>query len=259
MQVNKDLARRRFSRAARSYNMSCEPQTLMAERLMALLDSDSPASILELGCGTGLLTEKLRHAYPTADITAVDIAPGMIQECRQTPCASQSVSFVVGDAENLLIDAEFDLIVSSSCFQWLSDLSGTMQSLVHRLAHGRSLAFSAPTLGSLPELWESYLAVSGKEAGHRLPEPGDYIRSVIEAGLTLESAATEKHSFLYEDPEQAIRALHEIGASRAGRNGHGLTPAQLNAMLQYYSDTFSQADGRVPLTYNVQYIQARRK
>jgi malonyl-CoA O-methyltransferase len=239
--------------------MFCEPQKVMADRLMSLLGSISPCSILELGCGTGVLTEKLNQAYPHATITAVDIALGMIRECKDNHCARRRVNFIVGDAENLRIGGMYDLIISSSCFQWLSDISATMRNLSGRLTHGGLLAFSAPAMGSLPELRESYYAVSGKEAGHNLPDPHDYLRSVIEAGCVVESSDVEKHVFLYASPELAVRAIHEIGASRARRDGHGLTPAQLKAMLQRYRATYSQADGQVPLTYSVQYVRARRK
>lgn len=259
MQLNKDLARRRFSRAARSYDLYCEPQRVMADKLMSLVGNIDPSCILELGCGTGLLTEKLHHAYPHSDITAVDIALGMIRECKDNHCARRRVNFLVGDAEDLRMDHHYDLIISSSCFQWLSDIRSTIRRLSERLTAGGIMAFSAPASGSLPELWESYYSVSGKQAGHRLPESTDYVRSVIKAGLILESAAVEKHTFLYDTPEQAIRTLNEIGASRAGQNGNGLTPKQLKAMLHYYEANFAQADGRVPLTYNVQYVLARRK
>ena len=50
----------------------------MAERLAALLPTHLiDGAILDLCCGTGLLTEMLHRAYPSAEIHGLDIAPGM--------------------------------------------------------------------------------------------------------------------------------------------------------------------------------------
>ena len=43
-------------------------------------DSIKIKNILEIGCGTGYLTRALIELFPSAHITAVDIAPGMIMK-----------------------------------------------------------------------------------------------------------------------------------------------------------------------------------
>jgi 2-polyprenyl-6-hydroxyphenyl methylase/3-demethylubiquinone-9 3-methyltransferase len=43
------------------------------------------ARILEIGCGEGAVTERLRIAYPDADITAIDITPRVGRLYRGSP------------------------------------------------------------------------------------------------------------------------------------------------------------------------------
>ncbi|MDO8586097.1 MAG: methyltransferase domain-containing protein [Armatimonadota bacterium] len=260
MQVNKDLARRRFSRAARSYNMWSRPQQRMADGLVAMLDPViTPESILELGCGTGLLTKRLQRAYPNTLITALDIAPEMIDECRRRSNGKGRVEYLVADAETFSLEQRFDLIASSSCFQWLTDLDGALRRCAEAMAPSGSLAFAAPALGTLSELWASYSAVApDKRAGHSLPALAGYLSSVVGAGFAIEAAKEETHSYTCDSPEYVLQHLRGIGATRASLGaGPGLNRSELQKMIQYYRSNFSERDGGVKCTYKPVYVLAR--
>ncbi|AJY74717.1 malonyl-ACP O-methyltransferase [Paenibacillus beijingensis] len=83
---------RRFNRsAAGSYDTHALVQRSMADRLVHLLAARPvPAggaarepAVLEIGCGTGILTEKLLRHLPCASLTAIDLAPAMIEAAKQ--------------------------------------------------------------------------------------------------------------------------------------------------------------------------------
>ena len=71
--------------------------------------------ILDVGCGTGALLEKLRHAFPDAVLHGIDISPNMLAIAR-----NKNIPDVVlneGDAENLPYDnGSFDMITCCSSF-----------------------------------------------------------------------------------------------------------------------------------------------
>jgi len=260
MQVDKDLARRRFSRAARSYNMWSQPQERMADGLMAMLGGmPAPASILELGCGTGLLTERLELAYPKARIVAVDIAPEMIDECVRKRNGTNRAQFVIADAENVSFDEQFDLVAGSSCFQWFVDLDGALERFSRLVTPFGFLAFSAPTNGTLRELCASYNAAApGKDPGHRLPEMAAYLSSVAGARFAIQMAKEETHTYDCDTPEDVLRHLRGIGATRAMKDaGPGLNRSELQRMLKHYRRHFSNRDC-VTCTYKSLYVLARR-
>jgi ubiquinone/menaquinone biosynthesis C-methylase UbiE len=75
------------------------------------------AAVLEVGCGTGQLTERL--ACSGFRLTAIDIGPSMIAAARRR-LAGADVSFQVTSFEDLAAaDAAFDLIISSAAFHWI--------------------------------------------------------------------------------------------------------------------------------------------
>jgi ubiquinone/menaquinone biosynthesis C-methylase UbiE len=75
------------------------------------------AAVLEIGCGTGQLTERL--AGSGFRLTAIDIGPALIAAARQR-IPDADVSFQVTSFEDLNVaDASFDLVVSGAAFHWI--------------------------------------------------------------------------------------------------------------------------------------------
>ena len=61
MQINQKLIKKQFEKSFSSYNQNAIVQKIMAERLVQNLSSIKTEfnSVLELGCGTGILTKEL--------------------------------------------------------------------------------------------------------------------------------------------------------------------------------------------------------
>ena len=75
------------------------------------------AAVLEVGCGTGQLTERL--ARSGFRLTAIDIGPSMIAAARRR-LAGAEVCFQVTSFEDLAAaDAAFGLVISSAAFHWI--------------------------------------------------------------------------------------------------------------------------------------------
>ncbi len=78
----------RFGAAARRYEDHAPVQRITAERLaddIALLPLPRHPRILEIGCGTGLLTRALARRIGPADWTVTDISPGMLAAAQSRP------------------------------------------------------------------------------------------------------------------------------------------------------------------------------
>ena len=71
--------------------------------------------VLDLGCGTGILTECLATKNPAAEIVGVDITPDYLaayqERLRRKPWIH--ARSILGNAESIALDGEFDVIASS--------------------------------------------------------------------------------------------------------------------------------------------------
>lgn len=139
----KDHIRQRFSRAASSYDQYAHIQRQAADWLMESI-SNEPATILEIGCGTGSLTKMLADKFPASRITALDFADSMIEQAREKVGPSERVRFHCVDGEtfiNSTVD-RYDLVISNATLQWFTDLSTTFHHLGRLLSDEGRVALS---------------------------------------------------------------------------------------------------------------------
>ena len=73
----------------------------------------SPPSILDLGAGTGLLTQKLFEKYPQAQFTLLDISEDMLNLARRRFAAQPQFKYIVADYLEYDFKEKFDIIISS--------------------------------------------------------------------------------------------------------------------------------------------------
>lgn len=113
----------------------------MAHELIKRIDHP-PKTILEIGCGTGYLTKLLHDAYPQAKLTAVDIAPGMIEKAKQR-LNDAPITWLCADIEEAELHETYDLIISNATFQWLMTPKQTIAKLAkQRNERGQLLFFN---------------------------------------------------------------------------------------------------------------------
>ena len=81
---------------------------------------DDGIDILELGSGTGYLTEKIIEINPGASVTCIDMTPEMI-DVAMAKKSLKGIKFILGDFREKWPDKKFDLIISTLCFHHLPD------------------------------------------------------------------------------------------------------------------------------------------
>lgn len=91
---------------------------------------DNAGTILELGCGTGILTQKVREACPGAEITAIDLSPEMLHLASAKPDLKM-VRFLLQDLRDAWPPGHYDAILTSLC---LHHIPGDDRILVARRA-----------------------------------------------------------------------------------------------------------------------------
>ncbi len=101
-----------------------------------------PKTILDIGCGPGNSTARLRERFDTADILGVDCSDNMLEKAGvDYPSLKFCKCRIPNDLENL---GKFDLLFSNACLHWIPDHASLLPKLVDKLNHGGMLAVQMP-------------------------------------------------------------------------------------------------------------------
>ena len=247
--------------AAGLYDMYARHHRIIAKRLMDFVHPDAAAgSILEIGCGTGLLTEKLLDRFPASYVTALDISPSMVEQCNTKLSRSGRLSFLVTDAEEYCrIGKRYDLVVSSCSLQWIHDRRGLVERIYAMLEAGGMCLMAIPVMGMLHELVES--CIRGARSVMRqldLDSGEEWITRFEKSGMDILSSSVESVSCLYDHPLEVLKAIRGIGAG-IDQSSAFLKPGGMRKMTEYYSRHFEVADsGKVSSTYRILYLLGKR-
>lgn len=96
------------------------------QETMHRLDLNSHERILDLGCGTGTLIQRLLHLAPEIEIVGLDPSAEMLNIARQK--LPKSVELRLGSADGIPFPNEsFDLIISTNAFHYFRNPSQAIQ------------------------------------------------------------------------------------------------------------------------------------
>lgn len=95
-----------------------------------------PSVVLDLGCGTGQLTERLIRRFPNADVVGFDFSDGMLDEARHRV----DTALVRADAHHLPVaPGTVDLVVCTESFHWYRDQRFVLDGLARLVRPGGRL------------------------------------------------------------------------------------------------------------------------
>jgi len=244
-----------FDRAAYRYDESAGLQKDVVARLVRRLVSlplPPTPRILEIGCGTGLLTRALRQTFPRAQLTITDISISMVKRCRHklrfetSSDAFPEVEYVCMDGEHLALNGHFDLICSSLAVQWFVDLEQSMRQLTQLLAAGGHLAYSTLGSGTFREWIEAHRAL-GIRAGTPDYPTVESLQSLWPTGGLgrVEADPIRRH---YSSARVFLNELKRIGANTPANDRPPARPARFRRLLR----SLERPEG-LCVTYNIVY------
>ena len=152
------------------------------ERLLALWDLKPGERVVEPGCGTGRLTERLARAVgPEGHVLAFDISRGMLARAAGRGLPGH-VTLAVADALAIPADdAGFDAAICFQVFPHFADPARALSELARVLAPDGRLWVNH--LRGREELNEFHRTVAHEVSGHELPDEAAMRRLVSTAGF----------------------------------------------------------------------------
>lgn len=246
-----------FARAMATYDSHAVIQGKVAEQLLRLIKAHNGQkcsgqkirSVLEIGCCTGVLTEKLIASHPQINLLHVnDLVPDFKDVLEEKICFSGKFSFLSGDIETIELTTCYDLIISSSTFHWLHDFKALSRKLFTRTDIEGMLAFSIYGPDNLAEI--RTLTSRGLEY-LTMAE----IVAMLESDFVIMEAVQSLEYYYFPDPLAVLKHLRLTGVNALG--GAGWTKKKLQVFVDKYNRDFQITGKGVRLTYHPIYILAR--
>lgn len=242
--MNKDLIQKRFAKNLDTYNDNAKIQKKMAERLLSFVDRKDFDDILEIGCGTGFLTQLVNEKFSFKTYTANDIVESCEKYVKEI---NPKINFIPADIEKAVenSDKKYDLIISNAVFQWVENLESFIKLLVSKLNDGGVLLFS--TFG--PENFREVNFVLGKTlpyySANELQEIIKGYKSVVEQ---------EMHVMAFKTPKDILKHIKSTGVNALEMVSWTKTD------MQKFENGYNNFCSGIPtLTYHPIYVKIENK
>lgn len=224
--TRKQIVQAAFSAAAGSYDQAAQAQAraadMLAETVRGLKLAARP-SVLEIGCGTGILTRRLLPQIG-GDWLVTDLSPAMVEAAHAQ--LGDRAQFRVMDGEHP--DTEpVDLIISNLAAQWFADFPGALQRLAACLKPGGVLALTTLGSGSFTE-WRAAHRRLGLACGTPdYPGAGQVAAMIPGARVTTRPVMVD-----YADGRAFLNALKQIGAATPAVGHRPSSPGHLRRVIR---------------------------
>lgn len=194
-----------FNDAAKSYDSAADVQSAVAHKLVIWASGKiaNPTTLLDIGCGTGLVGEELLRHWPSAELTGVDASPAMLQEAKRKIPNLQTVT---SDASTIHFDKKFDAIFSSMLLHWLPDPQKTIRDWQKYLNPEGHLFVAVPVDGSFHEWYNLCKQFSVEDGLWLLPHP-DFANDRAECTQHIELPIT------HDSATDFLKSMQRTGAA----------------------------------------------
>lgn len=204
---------------ARDYDrISATRQFEFGKQLVAAMGIRAGDRVLDIGCGTGLLTHHLAEVVGrTGRVLGIDPLPSRIHIALDRARNRANIGFEVSDVYDLAHhrDQSYDAVVCNSVFHWLPDKTMPLLSFWRLLRPGGRLGISSVAKGPPSLIQKTVAAVMAEPPFDRFPRPresltfkidGEEMRALFEttgfAPSLIEEQPVEQ---TYPSAEQAVR------------------------------------------------------
>ena len=251
--MKKDLIHSRFKKHLKDYDKNAKVQKLMAGKLITLCNKKKYKNILEIGCGTGLLSKEIVKNIEFENYTAIDI----VEDCEPfIKNIDERIKFVCGDVENFTPLRHSvplppqggqimpDLIISNAALQWTNNFEDTVNNLKSILAPKGELIFSTFGKENFREIFyimgTSLKYYSENELKEMFKEAVIYPQEI--------------HIMSFKEPKDVLKHLQLTGVN--GIENKSWTKSD----LKHFEDAYKGLCVKIPtLTYNPVYIKIQNK
>lgn len=212
--VQKSIIESNFNHASKSYDSVAKVQRFAAQflihKIMQIRDLQ-PKTVLDLGAGTGYISELLLPIFPESFYIINDIAKNMLSVCKNKFSMHKNFSFIHSDMMSLNVK-KCDLIVSNLAMQWLPNIHSAIEYFEEKTS--QVFGFSTLLDGTFNE-WQSLLSRYSNIQIHNYITEENLRKYCEQKQYTCWSWDIP---LLFDTPIQFMRYLKQLGASTSNQS-----------------------------------------
>lgn len=258
MALDKTKIKQSFANASLTYdNVAQLQRNVGCDLLQAFLQKHLTGIVLDLGCGTGFLTQTLLPHCSGADLVALDLALPMLHTTREK--LNDSVHYICADAEQLPFTTQnVQTVFSNLALQWCLPLDNALNELHRILKSDGELIFSifgSQTLCELKSAWAKVDDYAHVNEFYTLKQ----LQVLLEnAGFVDIEMSNSNYVSRYDSVLALMHELKHIGAHNVNtqRSKTLTTKKALKTMMAHYPSIESDD---IVATFEVITVRARKK
>jgi len=249
---------RRFSESAQDYDEYARIQKETAERLANALNpwqfSIPEGSILEVGAGTGLLTQHISKMYSKRELLITDASDKMLELNKKKLSEYTHLQYQNLDVETAEWEEEkYSLITSNFMLHWLRHPAETVAKMLPSLKPGGLLLMSFPGDDTFPQWRKNCLDLGLPYTGNPLPDLEEIVIK-LSMGPVKVDYYEDQTNLEYPSVYDFYRELKK-SASGTSLTGKKLGIKQLRLLDSYWRE---KNNGKVNVHYHTAFIAVKR-
>lgn len=185
---------------ANTYDRISGPMARWGEHVLGRLALAGNETVLDAGCGSGRVTERLAERLPDGRVLALDASSAMLAAARERLARFGSrIEYIEADlARSLPLENEaVDAVFSTAVFHWIGDHAALFRHLARVVRQGGQLVAQCGGRGNIASVRRAIAM-----AGERWPGPWT-MTGPEETRQRLEAAGfTDVETWLHDEPTQ---------------------------------------------------------